>query len=157
MDLWVAILLLIHVGGAIVGFGSVYTFAILGPMAGQRPGPGGVAILEAMVAIVRRLLRPFLFIQPISGAFLIFATGLNNGFFSHYWLWIAILLYAVAFSVGVFVQIPLGEALAKMAAGLSGPPTPDFLAAVRRSQIVGPILTVLLSIIIILMVTKPGA
>jgi hypothetical protein len=157
MDLWVAILSLIHVAGAIVGFGSVYTFAILGPMAGKRPGPGGVAILEAMAALERRLLKPFLFIQPISGAFLIFATGLNNGFFSHYWLWIAILLYAVAFGVGFFVQIPLVEALPKMAAALSGPPTPEFLAAVKRTQTVGPILTVLLSVIIILMVTKPGA
>ena len=156
MDLWVAILLLIHVAGAIVGFGSVYTFAILGPMAGERPGPGGVAILESIAALVRRLLRPFLFIQPISGAFLIFATGLNNGFFSHYWLWIAILLYAVAFGIGLFVQIPLALALPKMAA-LSGPPTPEFLAGVKRSQRVGPILTVLLSVIIILMVTKPGA
>jgi len=157
MDLWVAILLLIHVAGAIVGFGSVYTFAILGPMAGERPGPGGVAILEAIAALVRRLLRPFLFIQPISGVFLIFATGLNNGFFSHYWLWIAILLYAAAFGIGLFVQIPLALALPKMAAALSGPPTPEIRAAVKRTQTVGPILTVLLSVIIILMVTKPGA
>lgn len=156
MDLWVAILLLIHVAGAIVGFGSVYTFAILGPMA-ARPGPGGVAILEAMAALEKRLLRPFLFIQPISGLFLIFATGLNLGFFSHYWLWVAILLYAVAFSVGLFIQIPLVERLPKLAAELRGPPTPEFLALVKRSQTVGPFLTVLLSVIIILMVTKPGA
>ena len=33
MDPLVAILLLIHVAGAIVGFGSIYTFPILGPMA----------------------------------------------------------------------------------------------------------------------------
>ena len=31
MDLWVAILLLIHVAGAIVGFGPTYTFAVIGP------------------------------------------------------------------------------------------------------------------------------
>jgi hypothetical protein len=157
MDLWVAVLLLIHVAGAIVGFGSVYTFAILGPMAGKRPGPGGTAILEAMAALERRLLRPFLFIQPISGTFLIFATGLNNGFFSHYWLVAAIILYAVTFTVGLSVQVPLVQRLPKLAAELNGPPGPEFLALVKRSQRVGPALTVLLSIIIILMVTKPGA
>ena len=156
MDLWIAILLLVHVAGAIVGFGSIYTFPILGPLA-AKPGPAGVAILEGMAALERRLLRPFLFIQPISGLFLIFATGLNLGFFSHYWLWVSILLYAVAFGVGLFVQIPLIERLPKLAAELKGPPGPDFLALVKRSQTIGPILTVLLSIIIILMVTKPGA
>lgn len=156
MDPLVAILLLVHVFGAIVGFGSVYTFPILGPLA-AKPGPAGVAILEGMAALERRLLRPFLFIQPVSGIFLIFATGLNNGFFSHYWLWVAILIYAVTFTVGLTVQVPLVERLPKLAAELKGPPTPEFMALVKRSQTVGPILTVLLSIIIILMVTKPGA
>jgi len=156
MDLWVAILLLIHVAGAIVGFGSVYTFPILGPMA-AKPGPVGVAILEAMAALERRLLRPFLFIQPISGLFLIFALHLNENFFSHTWLWVAIVIYAITFTVGLTVQVPAISKLPKLAAELKGPPTPEFLALVKRSQRVGPILTVLLSIIIILMVTKPGA
>ena len=154
MDLWVAILLLIHVAGAIVGFGSVYTFAILGPMA-AKPGYG-LPILDAMAALERRLLKPFLFIQPISGLFLIFALHLNETFFSHYWLWVAILIYAFTFTLGLTVQVPLIEKLPKLAAELKGPPGPEFLALVKRSQRVGPILTALLSIIIILMVTKPG-
>ena len=154
MDLWIAILLLIHVAGAIVGFGSVYTFAILGPMA-AKPGYG-VPILEAMAALERRLLKPFLFIQPVSGLFLIFALHLNETFFSHYWLWVAILIYAVTFTLGLTVQVPLIEKLPKLAAELKGPPGPEFLALVKRSQRIGPILTAMLSIIIILMVTKPG-
>ena len=155
MDLWIAILLLIHVAGAIIGFGSVYTFGVLGPMA-AKPGPAGVAILEAMAALERRLLRPLLFIQPVSGLFLIFALHLNETFFSHYWLWVAILIYAGTFTLGLTVQIPLVEKLPKLAAELKGPPGPEFLAMVKRSQRVGPTLTALLSIIIILMVTKPG-
>ena len=131
MDLWVAILLLIHVGGAIIGFGAIYTFPILGPL-GAKPGPAGVAILEAMAALERRLLRPFLFIQPISGVFLIFALHLNENFFSHYWLWVAILIYAVTFTVGLTVQIPLIEKLPKLAAELKGPPGPEFLALVNH-------------------------
>ena len=47
--------------------------------------------------------------------------------------------------------------LPKLAAELKGPPGPEFLELVKRSQRVGPALSVLLSIIIILMVTKPGA
>ena len=155
MDLWVAILLLIHVAGAIVGFGPTYTFAVIGPMA-AKPGPAGVAVLEVMAAIERRFLRPFLVIQPISGLFLILTLHLNENFFSHYWLWVGIILYAIAFTLGVVVQIPTISKLPKMAAELKGPPPPEFLALVKRSQTMGPILTVLLSLIIILMVTKPG-
>ena len=136
MDLGVAVLLLIHVAGAIIGFGAIYTFPILGPMA-AKPGPAGVAILEAIAALERRLLKPFLFIQPISGLFLIFALKLNADFFSHTWLWVSIVLYAIAFSVGLFVQIPLIEKLPKLAAELKGPPGPEFLALVKRSQRVG--------------------
>jgi hypothetical protein len=156
MDPLIAILLLIHVGGAIVGFGAIYTFPIIGPIAAKYPGQGTVAILEAVARIERGLLKPFLFIQPISGAFLVAAMGLDKGFFGHYWLWISIVLYAVAFGIGLFVQVPLVERLPKLAAELKGPPTPEFMALVKRTQRVGPILTLLLSIIIVLMITKPG-
>ena len=81
----------------------------------------------------------------------------NTDFFSHTWLWVSIALYAIAFTIGLFVQIPLIERLPKLAAELKGPPGPEFLGLVKRSRRVGPALSVLLSIIIILMVTKPGA
>jgi hypothetical protein len=156
MDPLVAILLVIHIGGAIIGFGSIYTFPVLGRVAAKHPGPGSVAILESVASIERGLLKPFLFIQPISGLLLVGTMGLDKGFFGHYWLWISILLYAVAFSLGLFVQVPLVERLPKLAAELKGPPTPEFLALLKRTQRVGPILTLLLTIIIVLMITKPG-
>ncbi len=88
--------------------------------------------------------------------FLIGVLGLDKGFFGHYWLWVSIVLYAVAFSVGLFVQVPLIERLPRLAAELKGPPTPEFLALLKRTQRVGPVLTILLTIIIVLMITKPG-
>ena len=147
------IALLIHVFGAIAGFGPVYAYGILGPMAGKA-GPNGVHYLEAIIAAERRLTIPFAMIQPVSGAFLIFLGGFAPDFFAHYWLWSAIILYAFAFYLAIFRQTPAIErmiALAKM-----GPPTPEFMALARVTQRVGPITTVLLTLIIILMVTRPG-
>ena len=44
-------LLLIHILSAIAGFGPTFAFAILGPLAANKKGPEGVAIMESIVAI----------------------------------------------------------------------------------------------------------
>lgn len=153
--LLIAILLLIHVGGAIIGFGPTFTFAILGPMAGKAGPQGGLAILEAMEAIEKKLVIPVaVFVQPLSGLALIFVAGYNNAFFSHYWLWIGILLYAIAFYVSIFGQ---AKRLARMIElAKAGPPTPEFIATAKRVAQMGPVVAVLLVTVIVLMVTKPG-
>jgi len=100
-----AILLLIHVAGAIIGFGPTFTFAILGPMAGKAGPHGGLALLEGMEAIEKKLVVPVaMFVQPLSGLTLIFLAGYNVNFFSHYWLWVGIVLYAIAFYLAIFGQ-----------------------------------------------------
>ena len=147
------IVLLVHVFGAIAGFGPVYAYGILGPMAG-RAGPNGIHYLEAVIAIEKRLTIPFAYIQPISGVTLIFLAGLNTDFLQHYWLWTAIILYAFAFYLALFRQTPAIERMIALAK--AGPPTPEFMSLARLVQRVGPITTVLLTLVIILMVTKPG-
>ena len=156
MDLWVAILLLIHVAGAIIGFGPSFTYALLGPMAAKAGPQGGMALLEAMDAIEKRLVLPVaIVVQPLSGLFLIFLAGYNVSFFSHYWLWVALILYAGAFYLAVFGQRTRLDRMIELAK--AGPPTPEFMALSKKVAQTGPIVTVLLVLIIILMVTKPGA
>ena len=151
----IAILLLIHVGGAIIGFGPTFTFAILGPMAGKAGPQGGLALLEGMEAIEKKLVVPVaMAFQPLSGVALIFVSGYNNAFFSHYWLWIGILLYAIAFYLSIFGQNKRLARLIELAK--AGPPTPEFVAIAKKIGQTGPVITVLLVAIIVLMVTKPG-
>ncbi|MFN2520282.1 MAG: DUF2269 family protein [Candidatus Limnocylindria bacterium] len=151
----IGIILLIHVLGAIVGFGPVFAFAVLGPRAGRAGPQGGVAILESMVALGRRLTLPVAaFTQPASGLALIFLAGYNNAFFSHYWLWVAILIYIANFYTSVFVLTPRLEKMVQMAK--AGPPTPEFVATAKRVQRLGPVITLALVAIITLMVLKPG-
>jgi uncharacterized membrane protein len=151
----IAILLLIHVAGAIIGFGPTFTFAILGPMSAKAGPQGGVALLEAMHAIEKRLTVPVaILVQPLSGLALIFVAGYSAAFFSHYWLWVSILLYAVAFYLAIFGQNKRLERMIELAK--AGPPTPEFTATAKRLSQMGPIITLLLVVIIVLMVTKPG-
>jgi uncharacterized membrane protein len=151
----IAILLLIHVAGAIVGFGPTFTFAILGPMSAKAGPQGGMALLEAMEAIEKRLILPVaIVVQPLSGLALIFLSGYNVNFFSHYWLWIGIALYAIAFYLAVIGQ---NKRLARMIEiAKAGPPTPEFAATAKTLARTGPVITLILVVIIILMVTKPG-
>src|SRR5579859_1162078 len=155
MSLLVAILVLIHVAGAIIGFGPTFTFAILGPMAGKAGPQGGLALLEAMEAIEKTLVVPVAMVfQPLSGLALIFVSGYNVGFFSHYWLWVGIILYAIAFYLGIFGQ---NRRLARMIElAKAGPPTPEFIAMAKKVGQMSPVITVLIVVIIVLMVTKPG-
>ena len=156
MDIWISIVLLIHIAGAIIGFGPVFTFGLLGPMAGKAGPQGGLALLEAMEAIEKRLVLPIaIVVQPLSGLFLIFLAGYNVNFFSHYWLWVALILYAGAFYLAVFGQRTRLDRMIELAK--AGPPTPEFTALSKKVAQTGPIVTVLLVLIIILMVTKPGA
>jgi uncharacterized membrane protein len=149
------ILLLVHVLGAIIGFGPTFAFGILGPMSAKAGPHGGLALLEAMEAIEKKLTVPVaIFIQPLSGLALIFVAGYAEGFFSHYWLWIGILVYATAFYLAIFGQ---NKRLARMVElAKAGPPTPEFIATAKRVSQVGPIVTVLLVVVIVLMVAKPG-
>lgn len=151
----IAILLLIHVAGAIIGFGPTFAFAIMGPMSAKAGPHGGIALLEAMEAIEKKLTVPVAMVfQPLSGLALIFVAGYNVNFFSHYWLWIGIVLYAIAFYLAIFGQ---NKRLARMIEiAKAGPPTPEFGALAKKLGQTGPIITVLLVVIIVLMVTKLG-
>ncbi len=150
-----AILLLIHVAGAIIGFGPTFTFAILGPMSAKAGPNGGLVLLEAMEAIEKKLVVPVaMFVQPLSGLALIFVAGYNVNFFSHYWLWIAVIIYAIAFYLAIVGQ--QGRLARLIELGKAGPPTPEFMAIAKRVGQMGPVITVLLVVIIVLMVTKPG-
>jgi uncharacterized membrane protein len=150
-----AIVLLIHVLGAIIGFGPVFTFAVLGPMSAKAGPNGGLVLLEAMEAIEKRLVVPVaMVVQPLSGLALIFIAGYNVNFFSHYWLWIGIILYAIAFYLAIVGQNARLARLIEL--GKAGPPTPEFMAIAKRVGQMGPIITVLLVVIIVLMVAKPG-
>jgi uncharacterized membrane protein len=150
------ILLLIHIAGAIIGFGPVYAFAVLGPLSGNLEGPQSVGALKGIVAIERRLVLPIAtVIQPLTGVLLIFESGRNENFFDNEWLWISIVLFILTYYTAVFVQTPTVEKIIELAeSGKAG--SEEFMAKVKKTQRLGPLITLSLSTIVFLMITKPG-
>lgn len=150
------LLLLIHIAGAIIGFGPTYAFAVLGPLSGKLEGPQSLGVMKSMIAIEKRLVFPVATVfQPLTGVLLIFESGRNKNFFSNEWLWISILIYIALYYIATFVQIPAIEKLVGLAeSGSAG--TPDFMALVAKTKRFGPPLTIGLTVIVFLMITKPG-
>lgn len=162
MDWVLALLLFLHVGGAIVAFGPGFSFMILGPMAGQEPQHAGFAIRFQRAVSVRMIL-PLALFQGITGLLLVWYGHFN--ILTTAWLLLAIVLYIVALVVSIGVGIPTLNRLVQLtssppppppagAAPPSGPP-PEIAALVRRGRLVGMTQSVLVVIIVFLMVTKP--
>jgi hypothetical protein len=94
-------------------------------------------------------------VQPLTGVLLIFESGRNENFFSNEWLWISLIIYIALYYIATFVQIPAVEKLIEMAeSGSAG--TPDFMGIVAKTKRFGPILTLGLTVIVFLMIAKPG-
>jgi uncharacterized membrane protein len=152
---YLQLLLVMHVLGAIIGFGSTFAFAFF-PQGGDRLEPRvRTTLADISYKMSTRFSVPVaFFIQPITGALMIYETGRNQDFFSHTWLWIALGLYLVLISIFTFVAFPDTRHEYEMTrAGRE--PDPSYRAR-GNPEIYGPLLGVLIVAIAILMVWKPG-
>ena len=160
MDWIVAILLFLHVGGAVVGFGPTYAFLILGPMAGQEREHLNFA-LRLQQRVVTRLVVPLALFQGVTGLLLVWRVGfelLQRG-----WLLTAIVLYVVALAISFGILLPALRLLIPATSappppaggGAPGGPPPHIVAARDRARLGGMINAALVLVIVFLMVTKP--
>jgi len=157
-DTWFTFLLLIHVSGAIIGLGPTFAFSIIGPAIGKQDSPAAsIALMKIMEKIEMGLSTPILLTtQLASGILLIFNRHLDAGFWSssRRWLVAGIGIYIVAMTIALGVNTP---ALKKMIHKAErGEMDAEFGKLVKRSQMFGPILTILGLAIMILMIWKPG-
>jgi hypothetical protein len=86
---------------------------------------------------------------------LIFVSGFD--FFASEWLWIAVLLFAVNFTVGVGAGLPnLNRVLAIFESGQAPERLDELRARSSRQRLLGLIQGLLVLVILGLMVWKPG-
>ena len=110
-----AILLFIHVLGAIVAFGASYsTFPLLGAMSGKEPAHANFGS-RVSHAISTKVVRPLAILQGITGVALILVGSIDLT--KALWLDVAIVLYVIAIGYALFVQIPVGERLVELTSG----------------------------------------
>jgi hypothetical protein len=152
------LLLVLHIGGAIIAFGPTFTFPIIGSMSGAEPMHANFAV-RVSERIEERLVIPLALFQAVTGVLLIWTVGLN--IFVHLWLLLGIVLYVIAMGIALGNQLPTTRKLVEATRNPppapppgtpapSGPP-PHIAAMIKRIQTGGIALTVLLILIIILM------
>jgi uncharacterized membrane protein len=151
-------LLFLHVLGAIVAFGPTFTFSIIGAMGGAELQHANFATRISYALTSRRVL-PVGITLPITGLAMIAVVGINPLERERWWLALGIVLYVIAYGYGFFVQRKNVERVIELTSappppGASGPP-PELRALVRRIQLGGMGMGLLIVAIVFLMVVKP--
>ena len=162
MDWVLAILVFLHIFGAIVAFGPTYAFILLGPMVGREPQHANFAIRYQHL-VSTRVIAPLAILQGITGLLIVWWAKIN--LFGTYWLLAAIALYVIALVIAFGILIPTAGRLVEAtstpppapapgAPSPSGPP-PHVAALVRRARMAAMANATLILVIVFLMVTKP--
>ncbi len=182
MTQWFPLFLLLHVLAAIVAFGPIFTFPLMGRMGGAEPQHANFST-RVSATISRRITIPAALTMPVSGVLMIWATGINP---AQLWLITGIALYVFAVLYAILVQ---GRAVERLIALTSGPPPsagpgaiaagpgavaggpgalaggpgaparsgppPEVAATIGRIQQGGILLIVVIVVIVTLMVVRP--
>jgi len=151
--------LLLHIGGAVIAFGPTFAFPIIGSMGGSEPMHGNFA-LRLSERLEERIVLPLAIVQAITGIGLIWTLPIDLT--KALWLDLAIVLYVIALGIATANQLPVTRRLIEMTknppppppAGTPAPagPPPQVAALIKRVQMGGVALTVLILVIIALMV-----
>ena len=155
--------LVLHVLGAIIAFGPGFTFPIIGRMGGAEQMHGNFATRISYAISTQRVV-PVALTMPVTGIGLIWSVGLNPFARDTRWLLTGIILYTVALTYSLVVQLP---AVRKIIALTSGPPPgaapgpppsgppPGLMETIREVQRGGLLVSGLVVVIAFLMVVKP--
>lgn len=156
--------LFLHVMGAIAVFGPTFVFPIIANQVRKAPQHGHFgAVLGEFIE--RRLVLPGAVVQGITGVALILISGRDLTVAANRWLVAAIILYLIAIGFASMVQAKNAEKMVHLTANMppgpppagapAGPP-PEIAATGRKLAQGGQLLSVLIVLIVILMVIKPG-
>jgi Predicted integral membrane protein (DUF2269) len=155
---WFAVLITIHILGAIVGIGPSFAFGVVGMVSAKAPEGATMALLQVSRGIERFFLVPVVrYTQWTSGVLLIFNRGFNHGFFAwrHAWLIAGIIMYVILFTLGEALNGPILKKMLALAE--SGAPKAEIDAAGAILNKVGPIYPLFTVAIAVLMILKPGS
>jgi hypothetical protein len=157
------VLLLLHILSVVVGIGAVMLNGVYAAQAQKRPGPAGRAVSEANEA-VSSIAEYVIYLIPVFGLLLVMFSG-GAWKFSQTWVWLAIIVYVLAIGISHSVLIPghrrINALLSEMEQGpppAGGPPpqvaTIEELG--KRQAVAGMAANLLVVVLLILMIWKPG-
>jgi len=157
---WFTFWLSLHILAVIVAFGPTAAFGIIAAY-GQRNPQWAVPSTAIMDLIEKRLTVPLAVVVPLFGTALIFTAHVD--LWRSEWLLLAIVLYTLLFFYAVLVQVPTTtKLLHALEAAPQGPPaagtelSSEVATLGNRVRMGGILLSVLLVVILVLMVWRPG-
>ncbi len=161
--------LVLHFLTVIIGFGPTVLAAVFGVKAKARGGREGQAIAEATFEVVDEWATKMIYLVPVFGILLVLVSD-DAWQFSDAWISFSFLLYFVSLGVVHGAHRPnlrrMNALMAELNAGapssggIAGGPPPQVAELEergKRAAMVGGFLNVILLVIIVLMVWKPGA
>ena len=150
-ELW----LFLHILGAIAAFGFGFYAPIYGMASSQEPQHGNW-FLRATKRVSNVVLTPVGVSMLITGLLLVMERG-GMERFAELWLALGLVLYISALLVVFLVQRPTLDKLIELTSQPPGPdgPSAELPAQIRRLQLSGAVLLVLVVSIVALMVFKP--
>ena len=161
---WFPWLLWLHIFGAIIACGPIFTFPLIASMGAKEPMYANFAT-RISERISHGITIPLAVVQGITGLALLWVSGRDLTASTNYWLDVAIVLYVVALGFSYFVQARRVGTIVEMTMtpppppppgqAPSGPP-PALMALISQVRRGGMFLTALIVTIIFLMVIKPG-
>lgn len=156
---WFLVWLFLHILAAVIAFGPIFVFPIIGTLVAQSPQNMRFAV-ELNHRIEARLVIPLALSMLVSGSGLIWTAEIN--FFQTVYLIVAVALYLAALTISFTVLVPTTQKLLHIAEQMPAPtpgagaPPPQVMTLVRRNQMFGGFTTVLFLVIIFLMIIQPG-
>jgi hypothetical protein len=152
-----AILLFLHVLGAIAAFGPGFASMVVGPMVAREPQYANF-YARTQATTGRWLVTPLSISLAVTGIGMILVRGWDTLTGDRRWMEVAILLYVVAVVVSMAVMAPAGRKLVGLTSTPPAPgagPSDELRRTAARVRIGGMVLSGLVIVITLLMVTKP--
>lgn len=144
--------LTLHILSVIFGFGPVVLNGIYASQAKQRGGPEAGAIMQANYFVTNAVAEKIIYTVPVWGIFLVILSDKAYPF-SEAWVSLSFLLYLIGLGIAHGLMRPTSKRMLELGAGDSG----DRARLEQRLVVGGTVLNLLLVVVVVLMIFKPGA
>lgn len=161
------ILFLCHLVAVIVGFGAVSLNGVYGNLARKRGGPEGLAISEANLFVTEKVAAMAIYSVPVFGILLVVVSK-KAWKFEQAWVSASLVLYILLLVLALAVINPTHRRINALAgsrarAGEGGGGRPgtaqqgELATLGQRMAVAGSAFDLILVVVIILMIWKPGS
>lgn len=155
------VVLLLHILCAIIGLGGVTLNGVYAVASRKAIGHGGLAIVQAN-AKATKIAELFIYAVPVFGFALV---GLSDDAwsFDQTWLWLALVVYAIAIAISLGALLPAFRQYEKLVARIEtsgSAPTADDESTLdrllKKQAGLGGSLHLIIVVLLVLMIWKPG-